>query len=65
MEPKIKYNISGLRGVVGKTFTPPVLMDNLIAFSRYLEKRGYHKGEKRRPKVFVGRDARASGEAAS
>jgi len=61
----LRYNISGLRGIVGKSLTPPVLYYNLVAFIKYLEKRSFEKGEKKRIKVFIGRDARNSGEAIS
>jgi phosphomannomutase len=52
MESKIKYNISGLRGVVGKTFTPPVLMDNLIAFQDISKKEVTIKGGKKDQKFL-------------
>ncbi len=61
----LRYNISGLRGIVGKSLTPKVLYYNLVAFIKYLEKRSFEKGEKKRIKVFIGRDARNSGEAIS
>jgi len=61
----LRYNISGLRGIVGNTLNPEVLYYNLVAFIRYLEKRSFSKGEKKRIRVFIGRDARNSGEAIS
>mgnify|MGYP001323064952 CR=1 FL=1 len=66
MEEKIlRYNISGIRGVVGDTLTPDVLYYNIAAFVKYLEKRSFLKGEKQKIKIFVGRDGRNSGEAIS
>lgn len=60
-----KYNISGLRGVIGKSLTPTTIFFNLIGFIKYLEKRSFSQGEKKKLKVFIGRDARNSGESLS
>lgn len=63
MEKIIKrYNVSGLRGEIGVELTPLTLYYNVCGFVRYLEKRSFEKGEKHKVKVFIGRDARASGE---
>ncbi len=58
-----RYNISGLRGILGETLTPLTLYYNILAYIKYLEKRSFHKGEKKRIKIFLARDARSSGEA--
>lgn len=57
-----RYNVSGLRGVIGQNFNPLTLYYNILGFVKYLEKRCYEKGEKKKIKVFIGRDARSSGE---
>ncbi len=63
MDYEIKrYNISGLRGVIGETLTPLTLYYNILSFIKYLEKRSFYKGEKKKIRLFVGRDARNSGD---
>ncbi len=49
----LKASISGIRGIIGKTLTPQLIIDSLSAFSKILPK----------GKVLLGRDSRTSGEA--
>jgi phosphomannomutase len=55
MTAPLMKSISGIRGIVGKSFTPELINSVGSAFARYVKK-GY---------VVVGRDSRSSGEAIS
>jgi len=47
----LKIGISGVRGIVGETIVPELVMDFACAFGTYLDSR----------KILVGRDTRVSG----
>jgi phosphomannomutase len=52
-------SISGVRGIVGESLTPELVMRMGEAFGTYV---GAHSGDDGVPKVVVGRDTRVSGE---
>jgi phosphomannomutase len=54
----LMIGISGMRGTIGGTLTPPVVARMAAAFAVYLKKT---VGGDRRPKVVFGRDSRPSG----
>ena len=48
---RLMVSVSGIRGVIGETFTPPVLQKYVISFGQTMGK-----------KIVVGRDSRVTGE---
>jgi phosphomannomutase len=54
----LMIGISGMRGTIGATLTPPVVGRMAAAFAVYLKK---NVGSGRHPKVVFGRDSRPSG----
>ncbi|KAF2076048.1 hypothetical protein CYY_002662 [Polysphondylium violaceum] len=51
-------SISGVRGVVGKSLLPNVIINHICAFAKLLESKHYNQKQKR---IVVGRDSRVSG----
>jgi len=59
----LMISISGVRGIVGESLTPELLMRMGEAFGTYARaRRSAEKGGKQPPRVVVGRDTRVSGE---
>jgi len=56
----IKASVSGIRGIVGESLTPPVIMRSVTAFARWLAVSAGGASGKR---VAIGRDTRSSGVA--
>ncbi|EGG19760.1 Phosphomannomutase [Cavenderia fasciculata] len=52
-------SISGVRGVVGSTLTPQVIVQHIVAFTRLLASDAYKQSHNK--KIVVGRDSRVSG----
>ena len=60
----LKVSISGIRGILGNSLTPPVLCDYLCAFATYIQKTRIPNSDDY-PLVILGRDTRPSGSAIS
>ncbi|MDR2733097.1 MAG: phosphoglucosamine mutase [Spirochaetota bacterium] len=53
----IKASVSGIRGIVGESLTPPVVMRAVMAYAQWLAA----SGAVGKPQVAIGRDTRSSG----
>ncbi|HVH10739.1 MAG TPA: phosphoglucosamine mutase [Gemmatimonadales bacterium] len=62
MTDTLMVGVSGVRGIVGKDLTPEVVAGWARAFGTWVGE-GRGEGRRERPRVVVGRDARASGPA--
>eukprot|EP01132_Coremiostelium_polycephalum_P007870 gene7870-9687_t len=51
-------SISGVRGIIGESLTPSVVVNHIVAFTELLESSKYGQQQK---KIVVGRDSRVSG----
>ena len=52
----LMVSISGIRGIVGESFTPEVAVRYAAAFARYC-----WSGDGRAPEIVVGQDGRSTG----
>jgi phosphomannomutase len=59
-ESPLMLSVSGLRGLVGKSLTPPLAARYAAAFGQWLKSR--HPEEDPTPHVMLGRDSRPSGQ---
>lgn len=60
MTAPLMLTVSGLRGLVGQSLTPPVAARYAAAFGQWLKSK--RRAEERAPHVVLGRDSRPSGQ---